>query len=154
MSVKDIIPIFVGGGGSIVILMVTLMSIFQIAPIKINPWSSIARSIGKAVNADLLKELSDTRATLEKHIQIDDERNADGHRAKILAFNTELLRGQDHTREDFIEVLYEIDFYERYCREHPEYKNNRAVLAIENIKRVYADRLKKHDFLGEPHSEM
>lgn len=142
MTVKDIL---MGGGG----LLVVLMSVIQLAPVKLNPWSALAKALGRAVNADLLKELADTRATLEKHIQIDDERNADAHRAKILAFNTELLRGQDHTREDFIEALSEIDFYEDYCRAHPEYKNNRAVLAIENIKRVYADRLRKHDFLGE-----
>lgn len=153
MSINDIIPVFVGGGGSIVILLVTLLSVFQIAPVKINPWSAIARSIGKAVNADLLKELSATKAALDEHIRLDDERNADAHRAKILAFNTELLRGIDHTREDFIEVLTEIDRYESYCRSHPEYKNNRAVHAIANIGRVYDDRLKKHDFLGEPHPE-
>ena len=52
-----------------------------------------------------------------------------------------------HTREDFIEILAVIDDYESYCRDHKEYKNNRAVCAIENIKRVYMDRLQKHDFL-------
>lgn len=35
---------------------------------------------------------------------------------------------------------------ERYCKEHPEYENNRAVLAIQNIERVYSERLEKHDF--------
>lgn len=45
-----------------------------------------------------------------------------------------------------VEALSEIDFYERYCKEHPEYENNRAVLAIQNIERVYSERLEKHDF--------
>lgn len=142
MSLQEIL---LGSGG----LLVALMSLFQIAPVKLNPWSALAKALGRAVNADLLKELADTRAALEKHIQMDDERNADAHRGKILAFNTELLRGQDHTREDFIEALAEIDCYEGYCRAHPEYKNSRAVHAIANIGRVYDERLKKHDFLGE-----
>ena len=142
MTIKDIL---MGGGG----LLAAVLTLIQVAPVKVNPWSAIAKALGRAINADLLKEVSDTRAALEKHIRLDDERNADAHRSKILTFNTELLRGQDHTREDFIEALSEIDFYERYCKNHPDYKNNRAVLAIENIKRVYADRLKKHDFLGE-----
>ena len=142
MTAQDI---FLGGGG----LLVLLFSLVEIAPVKLNPWSALAKALGRAVNADLLKELSATKAALEKHIQIDDERNADGHRAKILAFNTELLRGIDHTREDFIEVLAEIDRYESYCRAHPDYKNNRARHAIANIGRVYDDRLAKHDFLGE-----
>ncbi len=49
--------------------------------------------------------------------------------------------------EDFNEILYNIDCYERYCRDHPEYQNNRAVHAIMNIKRVFDERMEKHDFL-------
>lgn len=134
-----------GGGG----LLCLLFGLVEIAPVKWNPWSALAKALGRAVNADLLRELSATKAALEEHIRLDDERNADGHRAKILAFNTELLRGIDHTREDFIEVLAEIDKYESYCRAHPDYKNNRARHAVANIGRVYDDRLAKHDFLGE-----
>lgn len=142
VSVEDVI---LGVGG----ILVALMSLVQLAPVKINPWSALAKALGRAINADLMQELAATKTALEKHIQMDDERNADAHRAKILAFNTELLRGIDHTREDFIEILAEIDCYESYCRAHPDYKNNRAKHAIANIGRVYDDRLKKHDFLGE-----
>ena len=80
-------------------------------------------------------------------IKTDDARNADLHRSKILQFNNELLRDIPHTREDFIEILAEIDFYEKYCDTHPEYENNRATHAVANIKRVYDERLIKHDFL-------
>ena len=142
MSISELLA---SGGG----LLFLLFGLVEIAPVKWNPWSALAKALGRAVNADLLRELSATKAALEEHIRLDDERNADGHRAKILAFNTELLRGIDHTREDFIEVLAEIDQYESYCRAHPEYKNNRAKHAIANIGRVYDDRLAKHDFLGE-----
>ena len=53
-----------------------------------------------------------------------------------------------HTREEFIEVLTEIDYYERFCATHPDYKNNRAVHAIDNIGRVYNERMKEHDFIS------
>ena len=72
---------------------------------------------------------------------------ADGHRARVLSFNSEILRGIPHTREEFIDVLADIDAYEDYCRNHVEYKNNRAVHAIANIGRVYDERLEKNDFL-------
>ena len=36
--------------------------------------------------------------------------------------------------------------YEDYCRSHPDYKNNRCICAVANIKRVYNERLQKHDF--------
>ena len=132
-----------GGSG----LLVALLTLVQIAPVKINPWSAIAKAIGRAVNADVLRELDTVTRKLDTHIRVDDERNADSYRTRILQFNNELLREIMHTREDFIEILAVIDDYERYCREHKEYKNNRAVCAIENIKRVYMERLQKHDFL-------
>ncbi len=147
MSIQELLA---GGGG----LLVVLMTLVQIAPVKINPWSAIAKALGRAVNADVLKDLSEmkiqqkrTQAELEKHVKMDDERNADLHRARVLQFNTELLRGNQHTEEDFNEIFYNINCYERYCRDHPDYQNNRAVHAIMNIKRVYDERLEKHDFL-------
>ena len=148
----DLKELLLGGGGSLLVLM----TLVQIAPIKINPWSFIAKTIGKAINADVMAEMKEIKANqaktqekLESHIRVDDDRNADGHRQRILQFNTELLRDIPHTREDFIEILAEIDFYEKYCEEHKDYKNSRAVHAIANISRVYDDRLKKHDFLKE-----
>lgn len=139
----NLTELLTGGGG----LLLVLLTLVQIAPIKINPWSAIAKAVGRAINADVTKELGEIKEKLESHVTMDDRRNADGHRTRILHFNNELLRDVNHTKEEFIEVLSEIDAYERYCDEHPEYPNNRAVLAISNIKRVYDERLQKHDFL-------
>lgn len=147
MSIEEIL---LKGGG----LLMLLMTIVQISPIKINPWSFLAKVLGNAFNKGVIDELDEvkdsvkkTQETLDAHIQIDDERNADGHRQRILQFNNELLRGIPHTKEDFNEILEEMDFYETYCKAHPEYKNNRAVHAIAHIGKVYDERLEKHDFL-------
>ena len=83
---------------------------------------------------------------LEEHIQVDNERNANLLRTQILRFNDELIDDKHHTREHFIEILAIIDAYEDYCRSHPDYKNNRCICAVANIKRVYNERLQKHDF--------
>ena len=136
MSVQEILT---GGGG----LLLVLMTLIQVAPVKINPWSWLAKAIGKAMGIEAIEK------KLDAHIDMDDRRTADGHRARILHFNNELLRNIGHTKEELIEALTEIDAYEKYCDKHPEYPNNRAVLAIENIREVYKERLKKHDFLRE-----
>ncbi len=152
MSIQEILT----GGGVLV-----LLTLVQVAPVKLNPWSALAKlpawlakKLGRAINADVLKDLeevkigqADTRKKLEEHIKTDNERNADLHRARILQFNTELLKDRKHTEEEFNEMLYNIDSYERYCEENPDYRNNRAVHAIMNIKRVYDDLLETHDFL-------
>ncbi|MBO7275151.1 MAG: hypothetical protein J6V15_02135 [Clostridia bacterium] len=149
MTLKEIIT-----GSSLGLL--ALLTLVQVAPIKVNPWSAIAKGLGRAFNADVLKSLEEVKARqqaaqkqLDDHIKADDERDADRHRERILRFNNELLRDIDHTREDFIEILTVIDNYERYCKTHEDYKNNRAVHAIANIGRVYDERLQKHDFLRE-----
>ena len=128
--------ILIGGGASLSILA----TVIQIAPVKVNPWSAVAKAIGRAINTDVMVELAEmkkvqkqTQEKLEAHIIMDDERMADTYRTKILRFNNELLRDIDHTKEEFIEALADIDEYERYCKEHPAYKNNRAIHAINNI---------------------
>ncbi len=131
--------IFSWGGGGLFLLL----TLVQLAPIKVNPWSWLAKSVGKAIGIAAVEK------KLDEHISTDDRRDADRHRMEILRFNNELLRSIDHTKEEFIEVLAEIDAYERFCEDHPDYPNNRAVLAIENIRENYKERLKKHDFLQE-----
>lgn len=153
MSVQEIIT-----SGGIIFIMVTLI---QVAPIEVNPWSAIwnvikkaMSAIGTAIHGDIIGKLDElqsmqkeTKKRLDEHISADDERNADLRRVQILRFNRELLQDSiPHTQEDFIEALSEIDFYERYCKEHPDYENNRAVLAIQNIERAYKDHLENHDF--------
>ena len=149
MTLREILT-----GGSAALLV--LLTLVQVAPIKVNPWSAIAKGMGRAFNADVLKSLEEVKAQqqasqkrLADHIKVDDQRDADRHRERILRFNNELLRDIGHTREDFIEILAVIDSYERYCKANTDYKNNRAVHAIANIGRVYDERLQKHDFLRE-----
>ena len=146
MSIQEIL---LGGGG----VLLFVMSVVQIAPIEIKPWSAIARAFGRAINAEVLRDLKTVKQDLTDHIRIDGERDADEHRARILRFNNELLRDIPHTKEEFIDVLADIDFYERYCRDHENYKNNRAVHAIANISKVYDDRLREHDFLKSSSNE-
>lgn len=146
MNLNEVI---LGGGG----ILLVAMTLIQIAPIKVNPWSYIAKAVGRAINSDVLEELKEVKKDLADHIRIDGEQNADEHRGRILRFNNELLRDIPHTKEEFVEVLADIDFYERYCETRKEYKNNRAIHAIANISRVYDERLIKHDFLRSASKE-
>lgn len=139
------------GGGGIALVVLTLI---QIAPVKVDPWSALARAVGRCINAELINKLDavaeqqlENRQLLDKHIADDEAKPADRRRARILQFNNELLRNIPHTKEEFIELLNEVDEYRAYCRLHPDYPNSRAVHAIANIERVYDERLQKRDFL-------
>ena len=54
MSIQELLT---GGGG----LVVLALTVIQIAPIKLNPWSAIAKILGRAINAEVLAELERTR---------------------------------------------------------------------------------------------
>ena len=71
---------------------------------------------------------------------------ADNCRARILRFNGEIKRGVHHDEEEFNEVISLIDKYERFCRNNPNYPNNKAEFAIENIKNVYKKAYSNNDF--------
>ena len=150
------------GWGAIAIL---LLSVVQISPIKINPWSWVATHLGRALTGESCKMMaghmdqidemlgeikSDVRA-LEKKLEEaenkSDEDRAVTARVRILRFNDELLAERDHSKESFDQVLADIDTYEGYCSTHPEFRNNKSIMSIRNIKRVYAIRLEKRDFL-------
>lgn len=126
MSMQEI----VSNGGITTLVILTLI---QIAPIKVNPWTFIARALGKALNAEVLDKI--------------DEIEAKNARYRILRFNDEILCGKYHTEEHFNQILSDIDMYEKYCKEHPKYPNSKAVLAIGNIRRVYRKCTDEHSFL-------
>ena len=60
-------------------------------PVKINPWSALAKTVGKAVNADISSRLDGIEAKLDGHITMDDRRTADNRHARILHFNNRPL---------------------------------------------------------------
>ena len=68
-------------------------------------------------------------------------------RVRILRFADEIYLGQLHSHEHFKQILGDITHYEKYCDAHPEFENQIAVAAIEQIKESYNTRLRKHDFL-------
>lgn len=130
------------------------MTIVQIVPIKINPWSAIARWLGNVLNADMNKKINDVSNDVKK-IKYENNKficryekdQAVIARVRILRFGDELSRGLRHSEENFEQVLSDIDAYEHYCNAHPEFKNNQTITTTKLIKECYKERLEKRDFI-------
>ena len=133
--------------GGIALLAAGLSTIIEISPIKVNPWSWIARKIGRAINGEVLEKVKDLETDLGKLKDAVDERAAKDARTRILRFGDECLHGDKHSKEHFDQILRDITDYEDYCDEHKDFKNNTAVLTIGSIKSIYKQRLRDHDFL-------
>lgn len=153
MSLNEILA-----SGGALLLFLTLV---QITPIKVNPWSAVGkiirngmRAIGKSMNKDVMDKLESVQKELkdlgEKHNKLErrmDKDDADECRTRILRFADELRRDVKHSEEFFNQILDDISDYERYCAEHSEYKNSKAVNAIAEIDKVYQKCMEKNSFL-------
>ena len=127
--------------------IIILAGMIKIPSIEINFWGWLGRTIGRAINGEVIESverLSKDLDDFKKSTEIERVRQA---RQRILRFNDEILFGKRHSKEHFDEILEDIDLYEKYCYEHKEYENNKAVLAIATIREVYKDCMQTHDFL-------
>lgn len=105
--------------------------------------------ISSGTSANRLSKKIRVDELLEKFNELNykvDCNKADDCRRIILNFNGEIKRGIHHDEEQFNEVIRLIDKYETFCRDNPNYPNNKAVIAIENIKNVYKKAYSKNDF--------
>lgn len=147
MTIKEIV---LGSGGALLLLM----SLIQIAPIKMNPWTAVLGWLGKQVNYSMLSKMEtierDMKAVKTEVDTIRDETreiHAKDCRVRILRFSDEIYLSQPHSQEHFKQILGDITHYEQYCDKHKEFENQIAVAAIAQIKEAYNSRLRKHDFL-------
>lgn len=140
MTIKEILY---GSGGGLLLLL----TLIQIAPVKINPWSAVLGWFGKQINKDLLVQMKNMKSEIDTIRDENREIHAKDCRVRILRFSDEIYLGQNHSQEHFKQVLGDITHYENYCDRHPEFENQIAVAAIEQIKDTYNTRLRKHDFL-------
>lgn len=131
--------IFGGIAGIIVILSVFI----EITPFKVNPVSSFLGWIGKRTN----KELLDKFDSIEKKVDKLEESAVINCRVRILQFGDEIRRGVRHSQESFNQVLSDIDDYDRYCDDHPDFKNNKTIAAKQRVLDVYDSCLSNNDFL-------
>lgn len=143
MTLEVIRTILLSGGGGILLFM----TVIQIAPININPWSWIARRIGRAINGEVLEKISTIDKDVKELKDDDAEQWASLSRSHILRFGDELLHGVAHSKEHFDQILLDISKYENYCKEHPDYLNNVANATIKQIKKSYQKCLEDNSFL-------
>ena len=127
--------------------LVGSMTLVQISPIKVDPWSWLARKIGRAMNGELLDRMDNLEGVVKSIREIGDERAAKATRVRILRFGDEILHGVEHSKEHYDQILQDITEYEQYCKDHPEFKNNMTVLTTQRIMSTYSELWEENRFL-------
>ena len=132
---------------TVTIVLLGGITLFEVAPIKINPWSWLLKKVGGAFNREVLERLKKLEAKVDAIEAADGERDAVNARVRILRFGDEVLHGVEHSKEHFDQTLQDITHYNEYCKAHPAFQNEMTVLTAQQIKRAYMNRWEKHDFL-------
>lgn len=142
------------GLGNLVVIIVAFLSLVQITPIKINPWSRFFKWVGKLINGEVMDSLKSVKQDLESvHKEIDNMkekeeiREANNLRNRILRFDDELRRKVDHSEESFNQALDDVSSYLDFTGKHEGYHNAKADVAMQNIKDTYAVCKRENKFI-------
>ena len=135
------------GARAVLIIIISIMSLIQVAPVKLNPWSWLAKQVGEAVNGKVFRRLDVLENDLRALSAKTEERTVVEARSRITLFADELLQGQRHSKDAFDHILTDIDYYVDYCERHPAFRNEITMASVAEIKRVYTKCRQDRDFL-------
>lgn len=154
LSLQEIKELLLGNGGFWVCALFIALSLIEVAPIKINPWTWLGQRISKAFNGEVMreignlsKEVKDVKQDVTDIREEAKEREATNRRTRILEFGDEILHEVDYSKEHWDNILRDITDYENYCDEHPHYMNHVAKATIKHIKNMYDKHLEDDSFL-------
>lgn len=115
------------------------ITVVEIVPIKINPWSTLFKAIGNMMLGDFRNEMLSFKTEQEK-------KNANDMRWAIINFANSCRRGEQHSKDAWRHVLSQISEYESYCEEK---KINNGVVDADSeyLHELYLERNRKNDFI-------
>lgn len=121
------------------VILVSTVTVIQIVPIKINPWSALLRWVSDALYGDMRQDLSELKRDFE-------ETKANDMRWNILNFANSCRRHEEHGKDEWRHVMAQISEYEEYT----EKKNIHNGVIEEDtrfLRELYHDRNVKNDFI-------
>lgn len=123
-----------------------VITLIEVVPIKINPWHALFKWVGKAINGDLQKQVTEIKqevTDLKKDCEL---KNADDMRWEILNFANTCRQGAHHSKDEWRHVMDQLAKYEDYTD-----KKGIANGVIEEdskyLRELYHDRNSDNDFI-------
>ena len=131
-------------------ILIALIGIIPTIIVNRKKTQSSIEQMQEQVTTDLKatkKEVADLQEGFNQHLADEEEHRAKQSRYRSLRFYDELCEGRLHRESHFEDVLDDIDFYERYCETHPQFRNSRGKAAMDYIKETYHKVKSKGGFL-------
>lgn len=119
-------------------VLIGAITLIEITPIKINPLGALFKWIGKAVNGDIQKDLSELKRDFE-------ETKAQDKRWRILEFSRSCRNGVQHSREEWKHAISELAEYEEYTKKK-KIINGVMEEDAKFLRELYQERNRRNDF--------
>lgn len=122
------------------------ITLFEIVPIKINPWSTLFRWIGKAINGELKEQLSDLSSDVSELKSDFEIKKAEDMRWEILEFANTCRIGNEHSKDEWRHIMNQVSEYEEYT-ERKGITNGVIEEDTRFLRELYHERNLRNDFL-------
>ena len=128
----------IGGNMSNILSILDLQGITWLAGVCVVIITTLVQNLRKINNIEE-RDLEQDRKSEEERVK--------AARRRILRCADEIRSKVRHSKEFFDDILADISFYKRYCKENPKFENEKAVMAIELIEETYKKCCRENDFL-------
>ena len=127
-------------------IIIGIPTLIQITPIKINPWSTLFKWIGKMVTNSACGKIDGLITKVGQLETSIDTNEKDRIRWEILDFANSCRNNRKHSRDEFQHI---VDLNDKYKKLLNKTGDSNGVFDIEFkfIQDLYAERLEKNDFL-------
>ena len=133
-------------GQHIVSILLVLSVFIQIAPVKINPWSTLIKWVGNTLTSTLQKEVNDLKTAIHNISHDIDENEKDRIRWQVLDFASSCRDGRLHTKDEFQHIIALNDKYKKLLAKTND-TNGYFDEQYKYIQNIYHKRQEKNDFL-------
>ena len=122
------------------------ITLFEIVPIKINPWSSLFKWIGRLINGEMKEQLTDLKSDVSDLKRDFELKKAEDMRWDILEFANTCRRGEEHSKDEWRHVMDQLSEYEKYT-EDKDITNGVIEEDSRFLRELYHERNVRNDFL-------
>lgn len=132
--------------GQHIVHIILVLSVFiQIAPVKINPWTSLIKWIGKVLTYNINEKLIKMETNLNILSTSVDENQKDRIRWEVLDFSNSCKQGKRHSKDQFQHIITLNDKYKKLLK-RTEDKNGVFDAEYSYIQRIYKKLQETNDF--------
>lgn len=122
-----------------------VVTLIQIVPIRIDPWTYILKWVGGVINGGVKIQIAALDHKIDSNQRMAEEERAEDMRWDIREFAEGCKHGEHHTKEEWRHIIAQMERYEAYVT---KYDISNGVIKEETkyLRRLYEERNNKNDF--------